>query len=388
MKKSPDAQKILILHASVGAGHARAAKAVADALALESPGTRTTVVDALDLARPLFKSAYAQCYLDLISKTPALFGRLFEWTDRRPGPGALYDRLRRAVQRWGVNELADLVIGGGWDAIVNTHFLAPELVAALRSAGKFSAPQLTVVTDYDAHRIWVHEPTERYCVASSVAAASLRGRGVPAAAIAVTGVPIDPSFSAPMDRGAARRALGLSDGYPVVVQAAGGQGVGPLGNIYRALLASEVPSEIVVVCGRNEEGRRSLTKIRPPSRHRVQVLGFTEKMRGLMAAADLLVTKPGGLTVSEALACGLPMVVVNPIPGQEERNSDYLLGNGAAAAANAPAALTGVVDGLLSSQARLAEMRRRAGELGRPRAAFTVARAALELARGRLPTAT
>jgi len=387
MKKPLKPKNILILHASVGAGHTRAAKAVAAALALESPETRTVVVDALDLARPLFKRVYGKGYLDLVEKAPALFGYLFELTDRRPSPRALGDRLRRAVQRWGVNELVDMLAGGGWDAIVNTHFLAPELVAALRLSGKLSAPQLTVVTDYDAHRIWVHEPTERYCVASPVAAASLRGHGVAASAIAVTGIPVDPTFSVPIDRDAARRAFGLSGGYPVVVQAAGGHGVGPLEDVYRALLASTVPSEIIVVCGRNEEGRKGLMRIRPPSRHQVKILGFTDKMRELMAVADLLVTKPGGLTISEALACGLPMALVSPIPGQEERNSDYLLENGAAVKVNAPAALTGKVEALLSSETRPVEMRRRAKDLGHPRAAFAVARAALELAWGRFPAA-
>jgi processive 1,2-diacylglycerol beta-glucosyltransferase len=387
MKEPAKPKNILILHASIGAGHTRAAKAVAAALALESPETRAVVVDALDLARPLFKRVYGQGYLELVEKAPALFGYLFELTDRRPSPRALGDRLRRAVQRWGANELSDLLAGGGWDAIVNTHFLAPELVATLSSAGKLPVPQLTVVTDYDAHRIWVHEPTARYCVASPVAAASLRAHGVAAPAISVTGIPIDPAFSVPIDRDAARRAFGLSGGYPVVVQAAGGHGLGPIEDVYRALLASTVPSEIVVVCGRNEAGRKGLVKIAAPSRHRVKILGFTERMRDLMAVADLLVTKPGGLTVSEALACGLPMALVSPIPGQEERNSDYLLENGAAVKANAPAALTGKVETLLSSPERLAEMRRHAKKIGHPRAAFAVARAALELAGGRFPAA-
>jgi processive 1,2-diacylglycerol beta-glucosyltransferase len=383
MRKPVKPKSILILHASVGAGHTRAAKAVAAALALESPETRTVVVDALDLARPLFKRVYGKGYLDLVEKAPALFGYLFELTDRRPSPRGRGDRRRRAVQRWGASDLVDMLAGGGWDAIVNTHFLAPELVAALSRAGKLNVPQLTVVTDYDAHRIWVHDPTERYCVASPVAAASLRGHGVAASAITVTGIPVDPAFSVPIDRDAARRSFGLSGGYPIVVQAAGGHGVGPLEEVHRALLASTVPSEIVVVCGRNEAGRKGLSKIRPPSRHRVKILGFTDRMRDLMAVADLLVTKPGGLTVSEALACGLPMALVSPIPGQEERNSDYLLENGAAVKANAPAALTGKVESLLASETRLAEMRRRAKELGHPRAAFAVAREALEIARGR-----
>lgn len=376
-------ERILILHASVGAGHTRAAKAVAAALALESPSTEAVVVDVMDLARPSFRKAYGDGYLKLVEKAPALFGLLFDLTDGDARPQSAGDRLRRAIQRWGAGELLSLVEDGKWDAIVNTHFLAPELIAALRHRGRSAVPQLTVVTDYDAHRIWAQDPTERYCVGSTTAAASLRARGASPRSIELTGIPVMPAFSVPADREAARREFGLSGAYPVVVQASGGHGVGPVEETYRALLASSIPSELVVVCGRNEAAKKRLAAIRPPHRHRVKVLGFTERMRELMSVADVLVTKPGGLTVSEALACGLPMALVSPIPGQEERNADWLLENGAAVKAGSPAALTGKIEDLLSSEARLGEMRRKAKALGRPRAAFDVARAALELARGR-----
>ncbi len=376
-------EKILILHASVGAGHTRAAQAVAAALALEAPDANVMTVDALTLARPLFKRAYGEGYLKLVEKAPSLFGLLFDLTDKPPKGKSLGDGLRRAVQRWGANQLAELVENGGWDAVVHTHFLAPELISALRRRGRVATPQLTVVTDYDAHRIWAHDPTERYCVASPLAAASLRAHGVAASAIEVTGIPVMPAFSSPVDRERTLKSFGLSGAYPVVVQASGGHGLGPVEETYRALLAASIPTELVVVCGRNEAAQKKIASIRPPGRHRVTVLGFTDRMRDLMAVADLLVTKAGGLTVSEALAFGLPMALISPIPGQEVRNADFLLENGAAVKASSPAALTGKVEELLSSETRLPEMRRKAKALGRPRAAFTVARLALELARGR-----
>lgn len=382
MKPLPQKRpKILVLHASVGAGHTRAAMATAAALAAEAPGADIRVIDALDLARPLFSRLYGKGYLKLVEKAPALFGMLYDITDRKPRRG-LGDRLRRVVQRWGASGLLDLLEDGGWDVVVHTHFLAPELACALRREGRLKAPQLVVVTDYDAHRIWVHEPVERYCVAGPVAEASLRAHGVEEDDIELTGIPVDPAFYAPVDRDAALKEFGLSDGYPVVVQASGGHGVGPVEEVYRALLASTIPSQLVVVCGRNEAARKALAAIRPPARHRVKILGYTDAMRRLMAAADLLVTKPGGLTVSEALACGLPMALINPIPGQEVRNADYLLENGAAVKASSSAALTGKVESLLSSEERLSEMRRRAKKLGRPKAAVAVARQVLELARG------
>jgi len=375
--------KILILYASVGAGHTRAAQAIGAALKLKAPGANVMTVDALDLSRPLFRRVYGEGYMKLIEKVPSLFGILFDLTDKPSKGEGVGDGLRRAVQRWGANQLADLVETGSWDAIVHTHFLAPELIAALRRRGRTAAPQLTVVTDYDAHRIWVHDPTERYCVASPLAGASLRAHGVSASAIVLTGIPVMPAYSTPVDEDAVRRAFGLSGGYPVVLHASGGHGVGPVEETFRALLAATIPMEFVIVCGRNEAARSRLSTIRPPSRHRVRVLGFTDRMRDLMAVADLLVTKPGGLTVSEALACGLPMALISPIPGQEVRNADYLLENGAAVKANSPVALTGKIEELLSSEIRLKEMRRKAKALGHPRAAFAIARRTLELARGR-----
>lgn len=379
--------KILVLHASVGAGHTRAAKAIAAALAWEDPKARVEVVDAMELARPLFRRLYGDGYMKLVERAPALFGMIFDATDKAPTGRAFGDRLRRVVQRWGAGSLLDLLEDGGWDAVAHTHFLAPEIAAALRRSGRLVAPQLVTVTDYDAHRIWVHDPVERYCVASPVAAASLRAHGVAERAIEVTGIPVDPVFAATTRRAEALASFGLSGTRPVVVQASGGHGNGPIEDIFRALLASSIPSEVVVVCGRNEEARRRLAAIRPPARHRVKILGFTDRMRDLMACADLLVTKPGGLTVSEALACGLPMALINPIPGQETRNADYLLEAGAAVKAGSPAALTGKVETVLSDEAKLRDMRRKAKALGRPRAAFTVARSLLEISRGRFDAA-
>ncbi|NNN04826.1 MAG: hypothetical protein HKL90_02900 [Elusimicrobia bacterium] len=371
--------KILILHASVGAGHTRAARAVAAALAQEAPDAHVEVVDALELARPLFRRVYGEGYLSLVERAPSLFGLLFDLTDRPPGRAALGDRLRRAAQNWGARELVEFLEKGTWDAVVHTHFLAPELSVALARAGHRRAPQLTVVTDYDAHRLWAGDLRARYCVAGDAAAASLRAHGVCGENIEVTGIPVDPCFAVPLDRKMARREFGLSGTRPVVVLSAGGHGVGPLEDVYRALLLSSAPAQIVVVCGRNEDARRRIAAIHPPPRHRALVLGYTDKMRTLMAAADLLVTKPGGLTVSEALSSALPMALIRPIPGQEERNANFLLRNGAAVRAGSPAALTEVVEGLLSSPGRLIELSRRARGLGRPRAAFDVAQRILEL---------
>jgi processive 1,2-diacylglycerol beta-glucosyltransferase len=371
---------VLIVHASVGAGHTRAAQALASAFALEAPQVNVVVVDALDGARPLFRSVYADGYLELVERAPRAFGLLFDATDRPGGDRGLPSRLARAASDWGMKDFDAFLENGRWDAVASTHFLAAERISRLKARGRFAAPLTTVVTDFDAHALWAQPFCERYCVAAPGAKASLVACGVEPGAVAQTGIPIDPAFSVPVEREAAQRFFGLSGAYPVVVQCAGGRGIGPLDGVYRALLASTVPSEIVVVCGRNDAARRRLESIATPGRHRVKMLGFTSDMRRLLAAADVLVTKPGGLTVSEALACGLPMALVSPIPGQEERNADYLLENGAAVKASRPEYLTEKLEGILSSPQRLQALRTQTERLGRPRAAFAVARQVLEAA--------
>ena len=189
-------------------------------------------------------------------------------------------------------------------------------------------------------------------------------------------------FSEPKDRKACLAKHGLADDRPVVLQLAGGFGVGPIEKIFQALLDVEQPIELVVIAGQNEKLREQLSGTAaagaaPASR----CMGFTDEIDELMAVADLVVSKPGGLTTSETLARGAVMVIVNPIPGQESRNSDYLLENGAAIKANNIATLAYKVDELLGDRPRLERMRANVRRIARPRAAFDVVEKSLELIR-------
>ena len=262
--------------------------------------------------------------------------------------------------------------------IVNTHFLPAEMIAALRRKGETATPHLTVTTDFETHRLWVNQPCDRYFTATEEGALNLRHWGVPTGDVVVSGIPIHPVFSEPKDRAECLRRQGLSGGRPVVLQLAGGFGVGPIERLFEGILQIETPLEVVVVAGRNAELKTRLEQIETPPRHLAHVLGFTTEIDELMAAADLVVSKPGGLTTSESLARGTPMAVVNPIPGQESRNSDFLLENGAAIKVNNVATLPYKLDQLLGTPGRLAELTANAKRLGRPQAAFDVARAALD----------
>ena len=375
------ARNILVLSASAGAGHLRAAEAVEAALRKTSPNDEVRNVDVLQLATPAFRRLYGQAYLDLVGRAPALLGYLYDLLDRAPSPAHKSDRLRLAIEKLNLQPFLELLTSRRWDLVINTHFLPAEIVASLRKKGKLDVPQVTVTTDFETHRLWVNQPCEHYFTATDEGAQNLAEWGVPRRDISVSGIPIHPVFSRPKSRAACLAAQGLKGGRPVVLQLSGGFGVGPIEMIYRALLSIEVPLQVAVVSGRNEKVRALLEKIKVPARHRAKVLGFTTSIDELMGAADIVLTKPGGLTTSETLARGAAMAVINPIPGQESRNSDFLLENGAAVKISSVRTLPFKLTQLLRDRRHLARLKAQARALGRPRAAFTVVRETLRFAR-------
>jgi processive 1,2-diacylglycerol beta-glucosyltransferase len=379
------AQRILLLAASIGGGHVRAAEAVELALREAAPDSVVRNLDVLQYTNAAFRRIYDQWYWALVGRCPHLVRYLYDTFDLPPRSGAATrgDRLRQAIEKVNLRRLARVLEAEPWDLVINTHFLPADLIACLRRGEKLTLPHVTVTTDFETHRYWVNQPCEHYFTATEESACYLRHLGVPPADVSVTGIPIHPAFARPRDRAECLAKHELPGDRPVVVQLAGGFGVGPIEKVFQALLDVEVPIDLVTITGRNERVRAALSAVPVPRRHRVRVLGFTREIDEWMTAADLVVSKPGGLTVSEALACGAAMVVVNPVPGQEDRNCDFLLENGVALKANQMGTLAFKVTELLRDPGRLARMRASARRLARPDAARAVVDRALRLIDGR-----
>jgi processive 1,2-diacylglycerol beta-glucosyltransferase len=374
--------RILVLAASVGAGHVRAAQAVELALRQTAPDAVVRNIDLLELTNAAFRKVYGRFYLDLVNKAPHVLGYFYDLMDQPSKSGKnRRDRLRLAVEKLNLRSFIRLLTEEPWDLVINTHFLPAEIIASLRKSGELDVPQVTATTDFETHRLWVNQPCDHYFTATEEGAQYLHHWGVPKTDTTAVGIPIHPVFATPKDRKACCEKHALKGDRPVVLQVAGGFGVGPIEQIYRALLDVEVPLEVVVIAGKNEAAREQLAGVAAPERHRAQVIGFTKEIDELMAAADLVVSKPGGLTTSETLARGAAMVIVNPIPGQESRNSDFLLENGAAVKVNNVATLAYKLTALLREPERLARLKENARRLGRPRAAFDVVTQALKFAR-------
>ena len=362
---------ILLLSVSAGAGHLRAAEAIRSAAALSHPGLRVEHLDVMEVVPRLFKRLYADSYLQLINRHPAFWGYLYQVSDQGRSDSTL-TRLREALERLNTRKLHERIQALAPRVIVCTHFLPAQLLARLRRLGAFATPTWVVVTDFDVHALWVHQGLSGYCVASEEIACRLRGRGVGDTRIAITGIPIDPVFANPPDRATCAAELGLDPARRTFLLMSGGHGVGNLAAIAERALAIPGDHQVVAMAGRNAELHQQLAGLAASHPGRLVVHGFTATPERLMAGADLAVGKPGGLSTSECLALGLPMLVVSPIPGQEERNSDHLLEHGAALKAHDLAGLEYRLRRVLSEPDLLPRLAARARAIGRPRAAHDV----------------
>jgi processive 1,2-diacylglycerol beta-glucosyltransferase len=366
----PD-KKLLILSISAGAGHVRAAQAVEAASHAARPTIEATHLDLLSLVPADFRKLYGQQYIKLVEKLPQLWSFLYNRSDR-PSRDTLLGRLKRAAEKLNTRKLSAELARLAPDAILCTHFLPAELLSRQRAKGAGLPPVWVQVTDFDVHALWVHPLVDHYCVASDEVAFRLADRGVPRDKITVTGIPVMPQFSAALTRAACARELGLSPDRFTVLMMAGGAGVGGLDELAARLLRLPADLQLIALAGRNEVLHRRLQALSRSHPGRLFPLGFTTTVERVMTAADLVVTKPGGLSVSECLAKGRPMLLVSPIPGQEERNADYLLEAGAAIKAVDAATLEFKLARLMADPARLHAMSEAAHKIARPHAAAAV----------------
>ncbi len=366
------AKKVLILSASAGAGHLRAAEAIERAFAESGSPDIVHNHDSLRFTNPLFRRLYSKAYIEMVNRMPEVLGWLYDRLDQPDQD----DRLQLEFDKLNTGPLIKLLERTRPDVTICTHFLPAEIISWLVGKGRLNTRLAIVVTDFDVHAQWLCPHFAHYFVAIDETRAHLEELGVPAGKVTVTGIPIDPAFARPKDKAEMRRKHGLRPEGPVILSSAGGFGVGRVDELMTALLKLKHPAQVVAICGRNEQLRARLLKLAAgrPSDAPVdlKVVGFTAEMDEYMAAADLIIGKPGGLTTSEAMARGLAFVVVSPIPGQEERNADHLLEEGAAIRCNNLPVIAYKVDALLDAPSRLAAMKAQASRLGKPRAAFDI----------------
>jgi processive 1,2-diacylglycerol beta-glucosyltransferase len=369
--------RVLVCAADVGCGHGRAAAAVALAMRRGWPGIQVKLIDALATTPGWFNRIYKDSYLFAAKYLPRVNGWLYDRTDVAGTPTER--GIGPMIERRALTRFCDSPPVRDADLIVCTHFLCARVLSQARGRGMISGKIAVIVTDQHPHAIWRVPNAELFMVASDAAAQEMARQGIDGSRTLVTGIPIDRRFDHPIAKSNARRRHKLPASARVILLCGGGLGLGGIDRALEGILQSGEDVHTIVVCGRNlrlfEQLKKRTHGIKQPCR----ILGHTTRMHELMAAADLLVGKPGGLTTSEACAVGLPMLLLRPLPGQEEHNAMILTRVGAARLEIDPFAAGQAAAALVVQRETIDQMSERARGFGRVGSARFAAEAAIAL---------
>lgn len=367
--------KILIVSVRAGAGHLKAAEAVEAAFRKYHPETEVRNVDLLDYSTDLIKYLYGKMYLDVVKTIPELYAYSYKHYES----SKKFIKPRFLIDKFNFSDFFGLVEEFRPDVIVATHFISEAISENYRRKKRKRFRIAVTLTDYEFHPVWLVSNVDLYFTAAEEVKRSLLFYGVPDKKIIVSGIPVHPKFSEEKERAPLLVKYGLNARSPVLLISAGSFGVTPLGEVIAEFGSIKDEFQVMVVCGNNAKLKKELEMKQASEPRLKKVFGFVDFMDELMASSDLMITKPGGITVSEGLATGLPMILIEPIPGQEEANADYLVERGAGVKARSLPLLLYKLDELVSSPERLAEMSGRARAISRPHAARTIAEEAIKL---------
>lgn len=377
---------LLIAHAALGTGHKSAAEAL-EAAIKRMDGVTAQVKDALDFANPLVRAGLPELYRRASEDIPLLYKLLYEAGDtddlRESVAG---NRLLARLERPLLGDLDDYVERMKPDAIVCAHPLPAHGLQHARHRGRLPQPFYMVVTDFMAHGAWLAPGAAGYFVPSEVTRDNLIARGVPAERLHVTGIPVRLEIGETKERAAMRERHDLPADGPLITLFGGGIAPEHVRQIVSDLTAGPIEGTLVVIAGRNEALADAIDDLRDGQHMRLRTLGLIDYVDDLVTASDLVITKAGGLIVSEVLARGRPMVIVEPLPGQEEWNADFVAAVGAGVQLRMPEMVAPTVKAILDDPDRLAWMAAQARRYGHPDAAEAIVKIILDdLARGKPP---
>lgn len=314
---------------------------------------------------PILEGVVNVAYMSVIRHTPKVWDYLYD----NPKVFKRSANLRKFLYKSSHKKLGKLLEEYPADTVVCSQAFPCAMVADYKMKNNLGFKIIGVLTDWAPHSYWINDGVDYYVVPSEDTRERFISKGVPAEKIRVYGIPIRDNFARQLDKSQLRKKLGLELDIPTVLLMGGGQGLGPIKESVKHLMRAEKPVQMIVVAGANQKLFKWLQKNAPSAPHKIVFYDYANHIDELMDAADLIVTKPGGMTTSECLAKGLPMVIVNPLPGQEARNTDFLLEKGIGIYVHDVRDLAEEVEMLLNSPSKLKAMARAAREHGKPHAA-------------------
>jgi processive 1,2-diacylglycerol beta-glucosyltransferase len=366
-------RRVLILAAGIGSGHNIAA-GVLESCFRTAPDVETVQeLDILESTNEVYRTLYDDGYFAMVDAVPWLVGWGYDAKDPpfKLAPWiSLWDRINTTSTVKAIKAFRP-------DIVVCTHFLPTRLVSLMLTRGVLDARLAVVTTDYDFQGLWLTSPFNHFFVARDETKAHMTAIGVPADRITVSGIPVQPGLADAIDHDAILNRYDLRPDRPILLISAGAAGGTYTQTIVQQTFRLRNDFQAVVVCGRHEQLKSQIEGLVALRGDRYRVLGYATDMPDLMRAATLFVGKPGGLSSSECMAAGLPMILIHPIPGQEVRNSDFLLEEGAAVRCNYETTVGYKIDQLLAEPDRIARMAESARRIGRPEASAQIASSVL-----------
>jgi len=348
--------KVLVFSASFGNGHVRAAQAVIDGIRIKEPSAKIIHLDFGDFLSKRFNAIIKSVYSEMIKHIPKLWGKLYYKT-AKVQPQSKRQRFLN-LNQFGRSDFLKYIHAFEPDFIVCTYPTVSSILAQLRFEQIIQVPVITIITDYTVHSHWVHPGVDRYIVACTEVKESLESWGIEAQRIHVTGIPVSPKFESDVDKEHIISELGFNPDVPIFLLMGGSYGIlKSAERICEKLADSLVPVQSIIVCGKNEKLYHSLEAVITQARNPMVRFGYVQNIEELMAVSDLIITKAGGLTVSEALTKHLPLVIFKPIPGQEEENAQFVQRIGAGRVAGSEEELERLLNRFLSHPGDLVLMR-------------------------------
>lgn len=354
--------KILALTVSAGNGHNKAAESIRDYFSHNYENCSVEIFDTLKYINPALDKIIMGSYLKSVKNTPYLYGKLYEYADNEDTVSSLSGF---------VNDILSIKIKGliertNPDLVYCTHPFPIEMLSILKKKHKIYIPTVAILTDYDPHAFWFYNHIDAYVVPHEDLIPAVREKGVPRDSIYPLGIPISDDFLKPIDKPAIMNKFGLLEDKITLLIMGGGLGIGNITKIYKEICFSTLDLQVIICCGNNEKLKNQLNNLKSRTLKNSIILGYTEDVHELMSISDILVTKPGGLTITEALIKNLPIIITSTIPGQEEKNADYLINSGIATKTKDASELTFLIHQLINSKLRLSHMREMAKEKSKP----------------------
>lgn len=355
--------KILILTVSAGAGHIKAAEAISEQMKLKYPDSNIMIVDTYKYISPLLDRIIVGGYLSILRMTPKIYDKYYSLSEP---VGSRYN-FGSILNRFLAIKLLELIDKFNPSVIACTNFIPLQILSTLHKSNRLTIPTISVITDYTTHSYWIHDYVSAYVVANDFIKTELINKGISSDIIHPLGIPVGKSFYQNNNRHKLLLKYGLEN-KPTILIMGGSLGFGSIKKTFLSLLKIKKDIQILVITGTNNKLRSQLEEYSKTSEKSIRIIGYTDKISEYMDMSDILITKPGGMTVSEALTKNIPLLLISPIPGQEERNAQFLSNIGAAARAFKKGDLETVLHQLIDNPLRICHMKEMTKFLSKPNA--------------------